>query len=583
VGELLLVSHRPDDPEAAARSRALRDLAGERGLGIVPLEPASWMATAGPRHPTLTRAGAWTLIGDVLDRRGPDLSGVGPHDPLAFEKKLTARFWGRFIGVRLGGARPPFAVLRDPSGGLECVVWRQDGLTLIASFAPAWLVEHLRPPWRIDRDRLARALVDPLAATGPLILDGPTALEPGTLLSLDPALPQEVLWTPATFAMPSLDARPPVETAAARLRAAVDEAVDGLARRPEPLAAEVSGGLDSSVVASSLVRDGQDRVGLWLNAFGSVPEADERRWAEVLAAHLGIAVEAVPHADAPLTGDLLESASQGLRPGLNGLDHPHDLDWATRITRAGLSAVMTGKGGDSLFQQATPEVFGDRWRARGWRALFEPDTVRLAAANDRSVWSLLRQARVATPDGAPFPPRRGLAVPQADPVPLHPWLVDLAPFGPAKRLQIAGVADGVSRHGPSLLTSAVEVLHPFCAQPVVEACLALDCGLLTLGGSDRGLVRHAFSGRLPDPIIARRSKGDMSRVYGRRVADNLSLLRPWILHGQLAEMGLIDRASAETLLSRESLMWKGRAGAILATAAIEAWVRVWRRRLGGRS
>jgi asparagine synthase (glutamine-hydrolysing) len=129
----------------------------------------------------------------------------------------------------------------------------------------------------------------------------------------------------------------------------------------------------------------------------------------------------------------------------------------------------------------------------------------------------------------------------------------------------------------------VEVLHPFCAQPVVETCLALDCGLLTLGGRDRGLVRHAFSGRLPAPIIARRSKGDMSRVYGRRVADNLSLLRPWILHGQLAEMGLIDRASAETLLSRESLMWRGRAGAILATAAIEAWVRVWQRRLGGRS
>ena len=64
----------------------------------------------------------------------------------------------------------------------------------------------------------------------------------------------------------------------------------------------------------------------------------------------------------------------------------------------------------------------------------------------------------------------------------HPWLAGSEAFGPAKTRQIAGVIDSVSRHGPSLLTETIDVRHPFCAQPVIEACLAIPTALLTIGG-----------------------------------------------------------------------------------------------------
>ncbi|MBW8304667.1 MAG: asparagine synthase C-terminal domain-containing protein, partial [Brevundimonas sp.] len=160
-----------------------------------------------------------------------------------------------------------------------------------------------------------------------------------------------------------------------------------------------------------------------------------------------------------------------------------------------------------------------------------------------------------------------------------PWLVDCDDFGPAKAFQIAGVADSVSRHGRSPLTAAIDVRHPLCAQPVIETCLAIPAPLLALGGIGRGLARRAFQDRLPPMITKRRSKGDMTRIYGRMIADNLDVLRPWLLDGRLAAEGLIDRPALEAVLVRDDLMWRGQYSPIMRAAAFEGWLRVWGRRL----
>lgn len=158
---------------------------------------------------------------------------------------------------------------------------------------------------------------------------------------------------------------------------------------------------------------------------------------------------------------------------------------------------------------------------------------------------------------------------------LHPWLRNWDDFGPAKAFQIAGLADSVSRHEPSALSRAVDVRNPLCAQPVIEACLALPASLLTTGGRERGLARHAFRNRLPAEIIERRSKGDMTRTYGRMIHDSLDVLRPWLIDGRLAALGVIDAAATDRELTRETLLWRGKYSTIILAAAFEAWVRTW--------
>lgn len=580
--EYLIVCRVKDDIAARTLSEELAQKAVAQGLTVSTLNTHAWLAVHGSSPAEPFRVGGWTLIGDVFDRRSPILPQVQPDDPWGYERKMVARFWGRYVGIRFGAADQVSALLRDPSGALECVAWHHRGLTVISSMAFDWLVEGLRPAWRVNVARLAQALHSVVSGTGALILDGPTALEPGTIQPLPLDQPAQAVWTPAEIAHRSFGFPPDRDSAMRTIRSSVDEAVAGLAGLPGTLAAEVSGGLDSSIIASSLIRQKPDGRRLWINAYGSTPESDERAHVAVLGEALGFIPVSVPHVTGKMTPDWLTAIAGDFRPGFNGLDHPQDVAWTRYVVDAGADALITGKGGDSiLFQAATTDVFTDLWKQQGWRSLGHPDLAELAAANEISVWSMIRTALRHPPLGQ-TPPHRGHPIlsPLQEPFAGHPWLRNLDSFGPSKAFHIAGVADSVSHHGPSLLSQTVDVRHPLCAQPVVEACLALPTALLTAGGRDRGLARQAFKDRLPAAIVNRRSKGEMTRIYGRLIVDNLDVLRPWLIDGRLAALGLLDRATAETELTPEALIWRGQHSVILGIAALEGWTRLWEGRLG---
>lgn len=579
MGSYLIVSH-DRGPAAMALSEHLSHSARSNGLAVTELSPCVWLAVGGPSAPRTLAVGPWTLIGDVFNRASPKLPNTREDDPYGYERKLVARFWGRFIGVRLSGDGAASHLLREPSGALPCVTSTQNGVTVASSCLPDWLVQRLRPAWSINFQRLAASLRNPLNAPGDLPLDGLLEVSPGTVQPLSPGCASAEIWRPDDLAFRGQTLRLGRDDAADLLRSAVDETVHGLASAAPSLAAEVSGGLDSSIVASSLVQRDRDRVSLWLNAQGPTPESDERFWVTALADRLGIAVRSVPLADGPITEAALEQISGDLRPGVNALDVHHDLDWARRLTEAGCAAIMTGKGGDSVLVPATPDVFTDLWMAKGYRAVLSPDVPRLAAATEVSVWTMLRAARRHRHEPGPLPRRDpAFLTAAADDGPGHPWLAERAALGPAKTLQIAGIIDNMTRHARSLQSDVVEVFHPLCSLPVIEACLAIPAPLMTLGGRDRGLARHAFSGRLPEAIVQRPSKGDLTWLYGRRILKSLDVLRPWLLDGRLAAEGILDRAALDARLTRESLTWRGPYAEIMVAAAFEGWVRVWERRL----
>lgn len=577
--EYLLVAAAAESASESA-ARTLRVLAHARGMRLETLAPDVWIATGGPRPPRIVRVADWRLIGDVLDRRRTALSAAPVlDDEHSFERGMTRRFWGRYVGARLGGASGVGALLRDPSGALECVSWEWKGLTLVASDASDWLVSATRPAWRIAYDRVAHALQDPLGSWAYPLLDGPMVVAPGCLQRLPCAEAATRLWEPDAFARLAEAGWIGDREAATVLRAAVDEAVDGLAGPLGVRAAELSGGLDSAIVGSSLVASGR-AVALWLNAFGDDPGSDERTYANAMAARLGVALTAVARSPLPLAESMLSGMTPGVRPGFNALDAPNDAVWAGRLQDAGATVLMTGKGGDAvLMQGADASVFCDLWRKRGWRALLSPALPALARWNSQSVWSLVSAARTQSQSPARLGPSLPFIAPPETAAPLHPWLRAAADLGPAKRYQIAGVINGATFSSPSPQSAVVELVHPLLSQPVVETCLALSAQQLTLGRRDRALAREAFRDRLTPEIADRRSKGEMTAYYGRRLAASLDVVRPWLLDGRLAAKGLIDRQTLEDLLTPESLIRRGRTGEIMTAVTIEAWVRTWESRL----
>jgi len=580
MGNYLLVSLDPDGPADTPRLHALRHAARAAGLEVRDLSGRTWLASWGPAPVCTLTVGPWILMGEAFHRRQAPVWRVSSHDPLSYEKKLIARFWGAYIGLRLDKDGSLATLLRDPSGALDCVYWRDGPLTVAASDIPDGLASLIPKNWTLDAARLEAVLREPYSTAGSLLLKGPTALNAGTTVALREDDVQ-VLWRPDQIARNAT--RLDDTEAAAALRMAVDEAVTALASQGQAIAVEISGGLDSGIVAATVARHHPGRTRLWLNAWGPDASADERPWVDLLANHLAIPATCVPRATGRVTRDLLETMPQGFRPGLAALDGLHDADWARRFRACGIDRVLTGKGGDGLFiQPADIGVFVDLWHERGWRAVLSPALAELARWNERSVWTLIVQA--GRPDWKPetTDPPNLLLVPQSHrPLPRHPWLEGIGDLGPIKRRQISALVQGLGLHGSTLQTEAAAVIHPLLSQPVVETCLALPVSQLTLGRRDRGLAREAFRDRLPSALLERRSKGEMTAFYGHMIADGLDVLRPWLLEGRLADMGLIDRPATEALLTRESLAWRGGYVDVMVTAAIEGWVRAWARRLSG--
>lgn len=544
-------------------------------------KPGIVVWAAGPRRPVLrwVARGQGLVIGDLYEAKGAGASDSSAlldreeNDPVAIAKRLTSSFWGRYVAIihptDLGGP----SVFRDPSGAVEAISWRCGAVTVVASTVPEFLLAALPPNLALDLDQIAAWLADPAAIAGSSALEGIDALAPGTLAR--PGRADTQVWRPLDCIL----ARPSGKNDLPdMLEDAVDHVVGALCAGRQGILAEVSGGLDSSIVAAALAKAPGARVVQWLNYRAASGEGDERVFARSLACSLAFELVEAEKPEYVLTESKLAAVSGGLRPGLNGLDCERDVDVGVRAEAAGADTIFTGQGGDMVFfQSPTPLVAADLLHLGGLRGLTDPGLVDTARWLRKSVWSLARLALFeAHGRRRSFP---GLDTSAAIPTVAHPWLLDLEGAPPAKRLQVLSLVQKQTLYGENRRSHVADVVHPLMAQPVMELCLNTPTAMLTRGGRDRALAREAFARRLPSVITSRRTKGSLGGYYARTVAESLSFLRPFLLEGRLSQLGLIDVARLDPLLTREQLAVRGDYPSILFTAVVEAWVRRWEGRI----
>jgi len=573
-----------------------------------PATPASALAEAHTRvldaHPDWRPAGAaeglrvWTaadgvfpvsvhpdgfVIGDSFGHPDARFEPGAGGAPAATARALLAATWGQYVAL-LRGADGGTSVLRDPSGAVGAFTWAlAPGLHVVAS-DPTRAPHGLGPrhPF-LNWDRIGRFLAHPAAMTIAPLLDDVRAVGPGDLLDLDTgrALP---LWRPHTFVAQAAD--DPTQAAEA-LVARVDHCLAALAGPHDSVLMELSGGLDSSILAGSLAAGGlSHRVRQWINLRDPRREADETRYASAVTERIGASLTSVPWTPGEIQeADLAELAS-GFWPALAGVDAGRDQDMAARVAATGATAILSGQGGDAAFLQVPSAlVAADALQADGFAALIRsPVLADLARRTRRSVWSVLGEARAAakgkvrrtdfTSSLASAELRaaaRGLA---------HPW--DLAArdagLSPGKQLHVQAVSLHHVNHGASRRRQVADLLHPLAAQPVLELCLALPTPWLAGGSFDRPFARDAFAERIPQVVRDRRAKGVATVHFQKLVANSLPFLRLYLLDGVLADAGLLDRRALAHALDPNGLIWDARARDVMAAAAVEAWVRYWQTR-----
>lgn len=545
-----------------------------------------------PVWPAVEVFGAGVVIGDVHRRAGsalwpPWTRSAELRDPGPVARRWVAEMWGAYVALLLPPATAQAAVFRDPSGALGCVTWGMGESLHVVTDDVATVPGWLRPRrMALDWNRIAAVLATPTAGTTEPLFDDMTGVGPGQMMTLGAQAPPTPIWTPSAFARnDGADLRWVEEELVRR----VDAAVEALIGRHDRVVMELSGGLDSSILAGAIGATSlTGRVAQWLNYREGRPEADEARFARAVTERLGVPLLEQPKTFEPLDADALKEIGVFSRPAIGAVDGMRDRFEAELLGKSGATAIVSGQGGDGVFfQYPTALVAADEFARRGWGAWRSPLLANVARRTRQSAWSVVGQVQAAK-RGRETRPSGTSALLTRDWADValgieHEWVTSARQAGlpPGKVLHIEGIAVTHFFYEPSRRLALADILMPLFTQPVMELCLSVPVPDLAGGSYDRPFARRAFAHRIPEAVLNRRTKGALTVHVARRVAASCDVLRPYLIDGCLAEAGLLDRDKLSRTLDPERLMTGQAQHAMhaLNAAAVEAWVRHWQGRV----
>jgi asparagine synthase (glutamine-hydrolysing) len=537
-----------------------------------------------PPGDCLGSAGVGAIIGTAFERQGT-FSRVRKLSAEMVDRlrsstgqNLIDEHWGGYVAILDFHNERALHVVRDPSGALPCLFVHIGAVTIVASD-----VETLRDAGcletTVDWEAISRYLFAPDLKTTRTALAGCRELLPGQRLNLTfSGTYIDAVWSPWDHVTSSADQT--YSVVAERLRGTIDLCIKAWASCFSNILLGVSGGLDSSVIATCLA----DQTIPWsaLTMRTHAPDGDERLYAQLLTDSLKV----------PLIERFHEIDDIDVtRPSSAHLPRPFGLTFGQSQDQAkmklaedlGFDAFFTGQGGDNVFcymQSATPLV--DRLRAEGLSAGTVATLLDISHLTETSLWDVAASAldRMRGRDRAyHWPVSPGLLNPdlarQFAGTLSHNWLAvpKNAQIGKAahiaKLLRIQNTVDSFSRtkYGP--------LVTPLLAQPIVELCLSIPTWMWCRGGINRAPVRQAFADRLPPSLLARKSKaGPMSFAF-EVIEKNRARLRDFLLEGELSSRAIIDRQTVERLLDGDTLLRPPAHFDIMLATEAEAWARHW--------
>lgn len=575
-GDYLIAAWHPEDAMAVATASRIEalllrepDIQILRSNGLMVATQGAWAEQVAPSQ---------YLVGEIF---GSAQAGTLPRPGAANEagfreycSDLLSSLWGSYIALRHDPHAPLFlSVLAEPLGSRECLHWRHGGVTLLACDADHWLDRFPPATLAINLEDVAHLLHHPsqAAETAPLI--GVAPLQPGAITSFTRSgTSARRLWAPRDHCAPRSAAGDP-----AALARIVDASVSAWSSMHAKPIVELSGGLDSAIVAASLAQAKGEGIGAF-TFFSDSLAGDERRFSRAVADRLGLEPHEIAFGISAIDDSLLDGAAVGVRPGIGSTSFFHDRQLAAMCKARGADALFTGRGGDALFfQHPTPLVAQDGW-PDGQKLNLERLEA-LARWCQTSIWRVAAAAWLSSVRNADVAGKRS-------PFCVHPsqsrpstWAGSLEGVSQAKRMQIEAIAGDRNAFGPSRCAQVMRVIHPLLSQPIVEHALGQSLMALTEGRRDRAMARAAFANRLPAALIERRGKGSLSYFFGQTLARSVPILRMRLLEGALAQTGLVDRMRLEHVLDPDHLVQSSCYGEIIRLLIVERWMRGWQERL----
>jgi len=385
-------------------------------------------------------------------------------------------------------------------------------------------------------------------------------------------------WSPWRFARIDREIRDRDE-AERFVREAVDIAVDGWSRVMSPTVLELSGGLDSSIIAVCLDRGTPGRLVTFVTP---TAEGDERTYARAIAESVGRELLERPAAGA--TVDIGRTRA-GLhpRPASQALLQPIEDVFAMIGGQFGAQSFISGLGGDNVFcALSTAGPAADALLAFGPGRRAMTAFLELCRRHNATVWAGAKAVgkKALTSRSRLLPRSVSGFLTSAETVPPdHPWAADADCARPGKRDHVASilVAQGyLDRYDHARVAP---VLFPLLAQPVLEACLRVPTWMVNQGGRNRAVARDAFADRLPAIVRDRQTKGGLNAFMGEAFEQNRAQFAERLCRGWLASAGIVDAAAVSRFLEDPKPAGEEMTR-LFYLADIESWARTWPARDG---
>jgi asparagine synthase (glutamine-hydrolysing) len=598
TGMLARLAHRGPDRRAhlalgpVALAHARLEITAEDALAEEPL------ASPGAR--------IWVSADARLDNRQALLAarraaGEAGDEPLSDAGLILWAYqrWGRDCPAKLLGDFA-FVIWDEAAQRLFCardhlgvrpLYYHADARTFRAASEMHALFADERVPRRPDEHAMALFLTDQYTEARETLWSGVLALPAGHHLTVTGrSLREERYWQ----LDPSRRIRHRDASAYAEsFRETFEEAVRSRLRSRWPVAAHVSGGLDSSSVACVAERlrragEGPEAPLLLLRCAYPGLACDERDYSQSVADHLGLSIETFSPPDDPeLCRPLPESAPS------DDYFEPTTRMFAPLLTmasRRGVRVTLTGLGGDQIMRRTGAECVYAMRRGRlfaatklagltrrpfslsAWKTLLR-DTLR-AYVSPRAtlpVRALLRPLRDRWPWTSPAVARAAMKhkedLAHRDferyPDPVARDFVGQIESGQNTSLSLT-LSDRLAARG------GAELRHPFFDVRLVELVLAFPHHQLFDGEFEKPVLRRAMQGILPERVRARRHVTHFTDYLCRHVIEaHGAAIEGLLAHGMLARASLVDVAAIEKLLatrSRDAL-------SLLSPLALELWLR----------
>jgi asparagine synthase (glutamine-hydrolysing) len=494
-------------------------------------------------------------------------------DSKCLREHIVDDCWGEYLLVQPDeGQGAASTVTRDPSGGVPCVYSIRDGIGFITSnISLATRLGLYRK--RIDWDFVAQCLTYPNVKTRRTALSDVCELLPGSSLNIGQEnLTTQLNWSPWKFVAQERR-HCNLADAASDIRHAVASVIGTWANMDKSILVELSGGLDSSIVACCL-KHAPAQVTCY-NLSTPVPGADERQYASQVAAYLGVALQ-TEQLDLDLACSDVRPIPDAASPRMGILQYAVSRAMEAAARRYGASSSYMGAGGDTVFGlliNAAPaaDAMMERGLTGGLSAIKD-----LSQLHQCTMWKAARltaRKMMRGPKAACAPDRSFLNTALGvTPAEAHPWFDAPGDALPGDRERIVDLANNQLFRDIVYRGENRWVRMPLLSQPVVEACLRTPSWMAIAGGRNRSVARSAFADVLPMDVLNRRSKGSFVGYLGSLFRRNKDQIRHALLAGSLHDRGLLDADALNRFLDGELPPRDKSFTRILSLFTVENWL-----------